>query len=234
MYSYKDRIRAVKLYIKLGKRTGVTIRQLGYPTKNALKTWYREFEQSRDLQVGYARSLSKYSDEQRQVGEVVLGVHSFHSLCAHSQVAALLGKKALGELAALPIEIEINLHGGACSTVAPGAQVFDRCGAVPLKERGTNCADQGALTCFIGTRENIEPRCQVIQYIGLAKLSELLYVQTGQVHVAHGCVLPEVVVNAGRFDSSAANRASASCATVAPSASGLALAARSSLMTSAK
>ena len=38
MYSYEDRIRAVKLYIKLGKRTGAAIRQLGYPTKNALKT----------------------------------------------------------------------------------------------------------------------------------------------------------------------------------------------------
>jgi transposase InsO family protein len=30
MYSYEDRIRAVKLYIKLGKRTGATIRKLGY------------------------------------------------------------------------------------------------------------------------------------------------------------------------------------------------------------
>ena len=30
MYSYDDRIRAVELYIKLGKRTGTTIRQLGY------------------------------------------------------------------------------------------------------------------------------------------------------------------------------------------------------------
>lgn len=36
MYSHEYRIRAVKLYIKLGKRTGATLRQLGYPTKNAL------------------------------------------------------------------------------------------------------------------------------------------------------------------------------------------------------
>jgi putative transposase len=41
MYSYEDRVRAVTLYIKLGKRTGATIRQLGYPTKNALKSWHR-------------------------------------------------------------------------------------------------------------------------------------------------------------------------------------------------
>jgi len=39
MYSYDDRLRAVQLYIKLGKRVGLTIRQLGYPTKNALKAW---------------------------------------------------------------------------------------------------------------------------------------------------------------------------------------------------
>ena len=39
MYSYEDRIRAVKLYIKLSKRTGLTILQLGYPTKNSLKGW---------------------------------------------------------------------------------------------------------------------------------------------------------------------------------------------------
>ena len=36
MYSYEDRSRAVKLYLKLGMRTALTIRQLGYPTKNAL------------------------------------------------------------------------------------------------------------------------------------------------------------------------------------------------------
>ena len=37
MYSYEDRIRAVKLYIKFGKRTGPTIGQLGYPTNNSLR-----------------------------------------------------------------------------------------------------------------------------------------------------------------------------------------------------
>ena len=41
MYSYEDRIRAVELFIKLGMRVKPTIRQLGYPTKNSLKGWYR-------------------------------------------------------------------------------------------------------------------------------------------------------------------------------------------------
>lgn len=67
MYSYEDRIRAVRLYIKLGKRAGATIRRLGYPTTNALKSWHREFEQSQDLPAAYVRSWHKYSDEQKRV-----------------------------------------------------------------------------------------------------------------------------------------------------------------------
>lgn len=56
MYSYDDRLRAVRLYIKLGKRIGLTIRQLGYPTKNALKTWCREYERRHDVSTRYTRA----------------------------------------------------------------------------------------------------------------------------------------------------------------------------------
>lgn len=86
MYSYEDRMRAVKLYIKLGKRTGATIRQLGYPTKKSLKSWYREYEQERDLQVGYVRSKQKYSEEQKQVA-----VQHFldHDRCIASTLKAM-------------------------------------------------------------------------------------------------------------------------------------------------
>jgi transposase-like protein len=56
MYSYEDRVLAVELYIKLGKRFRATIRQLGYPTKNALKGWCREFEQRLDEGPGLSRS----------------------------------------------------------------------------------------------------------------------------------------------------------------------------------
>lgn len=65
MYSYEDRLRAVQLYIKLGKRIGLTICQLGYPTKNALKTWHREYEQRRDLPAGYVRP-PRYSQAQKE------------------------------------------------------------------------------------------------------------------------------------------------------------------------
>ena len=86
MFSYEDRIRAVKLYIKLGKRTGPTIRQLGYPTKNSLKGWHREYEHSRDLQVGYVRSRQKYSDEQKQAA---VAHYLGHDRCIASTMKAL-------------------------------------------------------------------------------------------------------------------------------------------------
>src|SRR5690606_40028386 len=65
MYSYADRLRAVQLYIKLGKRMGPTLRQLGYPTKNALKNWHREYERRHDLPAGYVRTKPRYSTEQK-------------------------------------------------------------------------------------------------------------------------------------------------------------------------
>ena len=64
MYSYEERLQAVKLYIKFGKRINATIRQLGYPTKNSLKQWYREYLEHGYLEAGYVRSKPKYSAEQ--------------------------------------------------------------------------------------------------------------------------------------------------------------------------
>ena len=64
MYSYGDRIRAVELYLKLGKRIAATLRPLGYPTKNSLLSWYREYQECRDLESACVCRKSKYSTEQ--------------------------------------------------------------------------------------------------------------------------------------------------------------------------
>lgn len=85
MYSYEDRIRAVELYIKLGKRVRATIRQLGYPTKNALKGWYREYEQRRDLPRAY-RSTPKFSLAQKQAA---VQHYLDHGRCVGATVRAL-------------------------------------------------------------------------------------------------------------------------------------------------
>jgi len=86
MYSYSDRLRAVELYIRLGKRVKATIRQLGYPTKNALKSWYREYEQRRDLCVSDPARTPKYSDEQKQAA---LAHYRTHDHCISATMRAL-------------------------------------------------------------------------------------------------------------------------------------------------
>lgn len=102
MYSYEDRIRAVRLYIKLGKRIAATIRRLGYPTKNSLKSWHREYVQCHDLQTGYVRSRPKYSSEQKKVA---VEHYLSHDRCAAETLRAL-GYPCRGTLAAWIDELD--------------------------------------------------------------------------------------------------------------------------------
>jgi len=105
MYSYEDRMRAVELFIKLGKRVKATIRQLGYPTKNSLKGWCREYEQQLDLPKGYARAKPKYTQEQKQAAvEHYLG----HGHCIAFTMKAL-GYPGRGTLAAWIGEMHTEL-----------------------------------------------------------------------------------------------------------------------------
>lgn len=90
MYSYADRMRAVQIYINLGKRVGPTIRQLGYPTKNSLKHWYREYEREHDLVAGYVRTKPWYSDEQKRIA---IEHYLSHGRCA-AQTRTALGSPA--------------------------------------------------------------------------------------------------------------------------------------------
>ena len=117
MYSYEDRIRAVKLYIKFGKRTGATIRQLGYPTKNSLQSWHRAFVQGEDFPTGYVRSWQKYSDEQKQVA---VEHYLNHDRCITGAIKAL-GYPCRDTLAAWIDELHpaARIHGVG---KAPGVQ----------------------------------------------------------------------------------------------------------------
>lgn len=96
MYSYEDRMRAVRLYLKLGKRVGATIRQLGYPIKTCLKSWHLEYERCHDLRIGYVRSKPVYSAEQKKVA---VDHYLDHDRCAAATLKAL-GYPSRGTLAA--------------------------------------------------------------------------------------------------------------------------------------
>ena len=86
MYSYADRLRAVELYIRLGKRLNATIRQLGYPTKNASRGWYRKYVQNHDLRVQAVARAPKFSEAQKQAA---LEHFRTHDRCISATMRAL-------------------------------------------------------------------------------------------------------------------------------------------------
>ncbi|EJZ18527.1 integrase catalytic region [Rhizobium sp. Pop5] len=81
MYSYADRLRAVELYLKLGKRVKATIRQLGYPAKIALKNWCREYEQHLDVRARSVARAPKYPEAEKQAALPQALMTSSYQLC---------------------------------------------------------------------------------------------------------------------------------------------------------
>ncbi|MFS8981610.1 IS3 family transposase [Cupriavidus necator] len=49
MFSYEDRIRAVKLYFKYGGKTATVVRELGYPSGKNLRRWVETYQKLGDL-----------------------------------------------------------------------------------------------------------------------------------------------------------------------------------------
>jgi transposase-like protein len=45
MHSYEDRIRAVELYYRYGKKASVVVMELGYPSTKQLGRWVRIYEE---------------------------------------------------------------------------------------------------------------------------------------------------------------------------------------------
>ena len=116
MYSYEDRIRAVRLYLKLGKRIRATIRQLGYPTKNSLLSWHREYERCHDLRTGYVRSRPRYSAEQKKAA---VDYYLSHDRCAAATMRAL-GYPSRAVLAAWIEELHPDIEKRVIGTVTGG------------------------------------------------------------------------------------------------------------------
>jgi putative transposase len=63
MYSYEDRMRAVKLYIKYDLCAADTVRELGYPNRKMLVRWYKEYKETGDLHKKFIKR-QKYTSEQ--------------------------------------------------------------------------------------------------------------------------------------------------------------------------
>lgn len=66
MYSYAERIKAVKLYIQYDLSAASVIRELGYPDRHSLRLWYKEYIENGDLKKEYSR-CSMYTESQKAV-----------------------------------------------------------------------------------------------------------------------------------------------------------------------
>jgi hypothetical protein len=102
---------------EVGKCIKATIRQLGYPTKNSLTAWHREYEQCRVLRTGYVRATPRYRPNRTRLPSIII---MSHDRCAAATLRAL-GYPSRGTLAAcieeLCPEIEKRLVGRVAGRV---------------------------------------------------------------------------------------------------------------------
>ena len=86
MYSYEERMRAVKLYIQYDFHVRTVMRELGYPKeRHVIPMWYKEFRQNGDLKHERKRR-SKFTEEQKQAA---LNYYFEHGQCFATTVKAL-------------------------------------------------------------------------------------------------------------------------------------------------
>ena len=65
MFSYEERIKAVKLLLQYDMSYSTEIRELGYPSKESLWDWYNEYSQYGDLHQEYIKQ-SKFTEKEKQ------------------------------------------------------------------------------------------------------------------------------------------------------------------------
>lgn len=66
MHTLEDRMKAVGLYFKYGRKSATARRELGYPSKGALRLWVKEYESTGTLHDEYRARAPKYSNQQEQ------------------------------------------------------------------------------------------------------------------------------------------------------------------------
>ncbi|PNM27299.1 hypothetical protein A6J66_001180 [Yersinia enterocolitica] len=62
MYSFEDRLRAIELYFKYGRKAAVVIRELGYPTVRHLRRWIRAWQTAGEKIECVSRKLNRPGD----------------------------------------------------------------------------------------------------------------------------------------------------------------------------
>ena len=102
MYSLEERAKAVKLYIDAGCNESTVIRTLGYPSPNALRSWYKEYLSSSktlrtsfgDVEVSVPRDRKSEFDPiilkknqtsiSQEIEAKIISMYSSHTVAFHA------------------------------------------------------------------------------------------------------------------------------------------------------
>lgn len=66
MYSYKERMKAIQLFVQYDCSPSAVIHELGYPSRGMLYNWYKEYIETGTLRSDDMLGNAKYSKEQRK------------------------------------------------------------------------------------------------------------------------------------------------------------------------
>ena len=92
MYSYDDKLKAIKLYLKYESHaTGIN--ELGYPSRMALRNWIEAYRIDGDVQKEMTRS-PKYTEDQKQAA----GTHYLEHGKCYSRSCRKMGYPSRGLL----------------------------------------------------------------------------------------------------------------------------------------
>jgi len=111
VYTLEDRMRAVSLYLKYGGNSAAVRGELGYPTKNALKQWVREYGATGALHDGYRARPPKYSNEQKKAAVDYYLEHG-RSLRRSIQALGYPNREALREWLEEAVPDRVGLRSG--------------------------------------------------------------------------------------------------------------------------
>jgi hypothetical protein len=68
MYSYKDKKKAIELFVRYDRSCAAAINELGYPCRQQFLSWYREFLEN-DGEVGRSALTPNYDHSMRRADD---------------------------------------------------------------------------------------------------------------------------------------------------------------------
>lgn len=86
MFSIEQRKKAIELFIKYDHSCAAVIRELGYPGRHTLRSWWKDYERLGEVPEGRKHRKGKYSDEQKRAA---VDHYLEHGKCAARTVRKL-------------------------------------------------------------------------------------------------------------------------------------------------